>query len=126
MNSYNDTCSFGFTLLEVMIAISILAFALVTIFGAVNRNLDLSGKAENRAIAADLAGDIMSRIEVEGLPEVREDSGEFEKHPDFGWNLSILPYNLQGLGAEVSIVKVLITWDGGKESYELNLAVEGR
>lgn len=114
----------GFTLLEVMVAVGILAFALVTLLGAVNRNIILTSNARNREIAANLANEIITRIEIEGLPEVRQDSGEFEKYPGFKWFLSIDPFNLAQLEAQVNIVRVLITWDDGEEVYEVNLAIE--
>ncbi|NIP29886.1 MAG: hypothetical protein GTO02_06470, partial [Candidatus Dadabacteria bacterium] len=86
---------------------------------------ELTQRARNAEVAANLASNIISRIEVEGIPEVREDSGTFEDHPGFEWNLSILPYNLSQLEAQINIINVLISWEEGEESYEINLAVEG-
>ena len=114
----------GFTLIEVMVAVSILAFALVSLISAVGWNLDLTNRAKNFTIASNIANDIISRIEVEGIPSVRNDSGKIEDYPDFEWNLSIFPYNLKQLGVSFEIITVLITWDKGRESYEINLAVE--
>lgn len=116
----------GFTLLEVMVAVGILAFALVTLLGAVNRNILLTTQARNREIAANLANDIVTRIQIEGLPAVQQDSGEFEEYPGFKWFLSIDPFNLAQLEAEINIIRVFITWDSGEEIYEVNLAVEKR
>lgn len=114
----------GFTLLEVMVAVGILAFALVSLLGAVNRNIILTANARNTEIAAKLANEMLTRIEIEGIPEVREDKGEFEDHPGFEWFLSIKPFNLSQLEAEINIVRVIIAWDEGEEAYEVNLAIE--
>lgn len=115
----------GFTLLEVMVAVALLSFALVSLLGSVNRNIELTTRSNNTEIAAELAQNIISRIEVEGISNVTEDQGIFEEHPGFEWNLSILPYNLGALDAEINMIQVVVTWDEGEESYALNLAVEG-
>lgn len=124
MESSSNRKVSGFTLLEVMVAVGILAFALVALLGAVNRNILLTNNSRNTEIAANLANEILTRIEIEGIPDVREDSGDFEDYPDFQWFLSIIPFNLSQLGAQVNIVRVIITWDDGEESYEVNLAIE--
>lgn len=116
----------GFTLLEVMVAVGILAFALVSLLGAVNRNIILTTNARNTEIAAKLANEMLTRIEIEGIPEVREDKGEFEDHPGFEWFLSIKPFNLSQLEAEINIVRIIIVWDEGEEAYEVNLAIENK
>lgn len=116
----------GFTLLEVMVAVGILAFALVSLLGAVNRNIILTTNARNTEIAANLANEMLTRIEIEGIPEVREDKGEFEDHPGFEWFLSIKPFNLSQLEAEINIVRIIIVWDEGEEAYEVNLAIENK
>lgn len=113
----------GFTLLEVMVAVGILAFALVTLLGAVNRNLVLTSNARNREVAAKLADDIVTRIQIEGLPQERQSSGNFQDHPGFKWFISVDPFNLGQLNARIKILRVLITWDDGEEVYEVNLAV---
>lgn len=113
----------GFTLLEVMVAVGILAFALVTLLGAVNRNLVLTSNARNREVAAKLADDIVTRIQIEGLPQESQSSGNFQDHPGFKWFISVDPFNLGQLNARIKILRVLITWDDGEEVYEVNLAV---
>lgn len=122
--SYIKHNNAGFTLLEVMVAVAILAFALVTLLGAVNKNILLTTEARNRETAANLANNIITRLQLEGLPEVQQDSGDFEDHPGFKWYLSIDPFNLAQLDAEINIIRVLITWDSGEEVYEVNLAVD--
>ena len=115
--SKNSVC--GFTLLEVIIAVGLLAFAMVSILGIVGHNISLATRATNYLTATSLADDIASRIDAEGLPPDSERSGKFENYPGFEWYVTVSPYNLTQFDAKMNIVSVLITWDYGEESYEI-------
>ncbi len=109
----------GFTLLEVMVAVGLLAFAMVAVLGTVGHNINLASKATNNMIAMSLADEIASRIDAEGIPSDSKRSGRFENHPDFEWHVSVSPFNLSHFKARMNLVSVIITWDGGEESYEV-------
>ena len=121
--SKNNTC--GFTLLEVMIAVGLLAFAMVSILGIVGHNVSLATKSTNYLIATSLADEIASRIDAEGLPLDSQRSGKFDNHPGFEWHILVIPYNLPQFEAKMNIVRVLISWDDGEESYEINFIDSG-
>ena len=116
---------YGFTLLEVMVAVGLLAFAMVSILGIVSHNINLATKSTNYLIATSLADDMASRIDAEGLPAGSERSGKFENHPGFEWYITITPYNLPQFEAKMNIVSVLITWNDGEESYEISFVDSG-
>lgn len=113
----------GFTLLEVVIAVAIMGTALVVLVGSVNRNLDLTIKAKNMQTASILAERIITQVELEGFPAEREDSGTFEQFPGFEWYLNVMPYNIGILGTDIRIIRVVITWNQGSESFEIFSAV---
>ena len=89
----------GFTLLEVMIAVAILAVSLLAIFNLQSTSLLGSGRAQKTTIATSLARLKMSQVLIEleagmakgEFPEDKEESGLFEeeKYPDYGWKLKI-------------------------------------
>lgn len=110
----------GFTLLEVMVAVAVLAFALVSILAVAGRNVSLSARAADLRTASALADDMASRIDARGLSSISSRSGKFEERPGFEWHLSVVPYNIPRLGTRMKIVRILITWDGGEESYEVS------
>lgn len=110
----------GFTLLEVMVAVAVLSFALVSILAVAGRNVSLSARAADLRTASALADDMASRIDARGLSSVSARSGKFEERPGFEWHLSVVPYNVPRLGTRMRIVRILITWDGGEESYEVS------
>ena len=121
--SRNNVC--GFTLLEVMVAVGLLAFAMVSILGIVSHNINLATRSTNYLIATSLADDIASRIDAEGVPSDSERSGKFENYPGFEWHVTVFPYNLAQFEARMNIVTVLIIWDDGEESYEINFVDSG-
>ncbi len=109
----------GFTLLEVMVAVGLLAFAMVSILGIVSHNINLAIRSTNYLTATSLADDIASRIDAEGIPSDSERSGKFENYPGFEWYVAVSPFNLPQFEAKMNIVSVIVTWDGGEESYEI-------
>ena len=115
--SKNGVC--GFTLLEVMVAVGLLAFAMVSILGIVSHNINLAIRSANYLTATSLADDIASRIDAEGIPSDSERSGKFENYPGFEWYVAVSPYNLPQFEAKMNIVSVIVTWDDGEESYEI-------
>ncbi len=89
----------GFSLLEVMIAIAILAVSLLAIFNLQSTSLIGSGRAQKISVATGLARQKMAQslIELEAgmakgeFPEDKEDGGTFEeeKFPDYSWKLTV-------------------------------------
>ncbi len=113
----------GFTFLEVAIAVAILGSALVVLIGSVNRNLDLFIKAKNMYVASALADSVLVKVKLEGVPKIREESGTFQEYPGFEWYLNVFPYNLPFLNTQIRVVRVVITWDEGNESFEIVSAI---
>lgn len=89
----------GFTLLEVMIAIAILAVSLLAIFNLQSTSLIGSARAEKISLATQLARQKMARVLIDleqgilkgEFSESKEDSGSFEeeKYPDYTWKLTV-------------------------------------
>ena len=112
----------GFTLLEVMIALALLASSLVILMGAHATAVQMTQEAEDLVTATMLSKDVMTRVELfledKGFGENDiEESGDFKQdYPgdfdDFSWSYSVhrvdldLP-NVQGL---------LNSFGGGEET----------
>ena len=110
----------GFTLLEVMVAVAVLSFALASVLGVAAHNVGLASRAADLRAAAGLADDMASEIDARGLSSVSARSGKVDERPGFEWHLSVIPYGIPQLGTRMRIVSILITWDGGEESYEVS------
>lgn len=113
----------GFTLLEIIVAVALIGVSLSMILGIVNRDIDLASKARDAQIASNLAQNIMTEIELDGYPAIREESGAFEEAEGFEYFLTVAPYNLSQIETYVRIVRVLVVWDEGNEDFEIWRAV---
>ncbi len=84
------TRSDGFTLLEVMIALSILAVVLVAVSSLRNRDLLYQALARDMTTATFLAQHRLGQLEVEGFPALGESAGGFDAPYDrYKWVQSI-------------------------------------
>ena len=113
----------GFTLLEVIIAVAIIGSSLAILLGAVNKNLLMASQSKNITIASFLAQKKLGEIELVGLPDIGNQQGVFEEAPDFSWYLSVQPYNIEQLGADIRIVILTITWDEGNKEFTVGTAM---
>lgn len=69
----------GFTLIEVLVALAIVAYALIGLLGLQNRNLTLVSQDQNVTRATLLARMLIAEMEVrEKFPELGFTSGELE------------------------------------------------
>mgnify|MGYP003671093893 FL=1 len=120
------TSSAGFSLLEMVVAISILAFALGTLYqaaGGATRNVRVD---EKYAYGVELARSLLAdngSVPASGVNATGETDGGFD------WYVTTLPIAVGG-GSTVPVlheIKVGVSWnDGGKRrEVVLNSVVEG-
>lgn len=97
----------GFTLLEVMVALAIMAGVIMTLLGSVNYHLGIIANERDSTTLTLLA---RTRItELEQTPAKGE--GTFAPvHPELRWNSELLPTDLPGL--QKLVVKVRRGNDG--------------
>jgi len=89
----------GFSLLEVMIAIAILAVSLLAIFNLQSTSLMGSARAQRISMSTQLARAKMAKTLIDldagmvkgEFPDEKEDAGTFEeeKYPDYYWKVQI-------------------------------------
>jgi general secretion pathway protein I len=78
----------GFTLLEVMVALAILAIGLSAILGSQQQSVFTAQAADFMFTAATLADEKMAEIERAGN-EPFGGTGAFEEHPGYTWELIV-------------------------------------
>jgi len=119
----NDKCS-GFTLLEVMVAIAIIAIALTAVLGSQSQSLSLASEAKFSTTAAFLAQGKMAEIEAEKAEDLTSDSGDFgEDFPGYGWELSVNDVTLdepEGVSEHLKQIDLTVSWEDHDE-YEYRL-----
>ncbi|HOP47851.1 MAG TPA: prepilin-type N-terminal cleavage/methylation domain-containing protein [Desulfobacteraceae bacterium] len=79
----------GFTLLEVMVAMAILAISLVAALGSQSQSVSLAGEARFNTTAPLLAQMKMAEKKLADPDEIFSDSGDFgEDFPGYQWSMT--------------------------------------
>ena len=80
----------GFTLLEVMIAMAILAIALVAVYQSQSQSISMAGSSRFLTTASLLAQSRMVAIDTADPREINAGNGDFgEDFPDYRWQVEI-------------------------------------
>jgi general secretion pathway protein I len=121
----------GFTLLEVMIAVAVMAVAFPILLGLRNTDLAMWGKARELTTATLLAQEKLFETELMGLPPIGEQAGGFadrppgfplsaevtDRAPGYKWKRTVVttPFDT------VREVRIQVSWPRGtgEESVEV-------
>ena len=112
----------GFTLLEVMIALAIIAGALVVILHCHLIGVNLANRVKGISLASLLAQEKMEEIEMELALEEGEEEGDFEEYPGFQWRVVVSRAEL--FEEEIEVLKkatVTVCWFDGRDGQELEV-----
>ncbi len=89
----------GFTLLEIMVAVSIIAIVLVSVYKMQAQTITMNYAARFYATAPLLAQLKIAEVEIENLGESADDSGDFgDEFPGYRWNVVIDDIDSELLG----------------------------
>lgn len=113
----------GFTLLEVMIAVALIAIALTTLLASQSQSVSFANSAKFETMAALLAQSKMSELVLGGGDTLSGDSGDFgEDYPGYAWEATVSDFSIEGADAVSDYLKQIdltVTW--GVFSYRLRL-----
>jgi general secretion pathway protein I len=87
----------GFTLLEVMVALAVLAIALTSIFRLQGQTVMMNGSARFYSLAPQLARAKLTEVEQQEFKDMIGGSGDFgDDFPGYSWTLTVedLPSDL--------------------------------
>lgn len=80
----------GFTLLEILAAIAILAIVLTALFRLHLQTLSMGADARFYSVAPLLAQKKIAELQVEGLQQIRTDAGDFgDEFPRYRWEAAV-------------------------------------
>lgn len=99
----------AFTLLEVMVALAIMAGVILTVLAAVNYHLALTARERDNTMLTILARARMTELEQGAIPE-KSDGTLAPLHPELTWQAELLPTELPLL--RKLVVRVRRTGDG--------------
>lgn len=114
----------GFTLLEVMVSLSIMAIALTALLASQSQSLSLASEAKFCTTAALLAQSKIAEIEVIKPEDLRSDSGVFgEDFSNYQWDLKVNDVSFAGKDNFPDFLKQIdleVSW-GENKQYQYRL-----
>ncbi len=117
----------GFTLIEVVVAMTILVMFLVPILGAISGGMKNIATAKRRSAALMLAQDKMTELEMMPVPETEgSESGDFSEFPDYRWeyeaiktpDLELMEERIGLIGMEIHLS---VFWSEGQSEKSISL-----
>lgn len=119
----NPQSKAGFTLLEIMVAISIMAIVLVTVFRMHAQTLSMTYSARFYATSPLLAQKKMVEIESIGQQDMTDDSGDFgDEFPGYRWRVAVDDVESKALGGVAENLKkidILVTLNNDEFTYSV-------
>jgi general secretion pathway protein I len=115
----------GFTLLEVMIAIAVLAISLTVIYGSQSQSVSLATEAKFNTTASLLLNMKVAELES-GITPLRSDEGDFEDLPDFSWKMEVEDADLGGaefgeeLDGSFKMARITVSWQNSPFSHSVD------
>lgn len=112
----------GFTLLEVMIAVALIAIALTTLLGSQSQSVSFANSAKFETMAALLVQGKMSEI-ARQQETPASGSGDFgDEYPGYAWEVEVSDIFIEGvdnISDYLKQVDLTVTW--GVFSYNVRL-----
>jgi prepilin-type N-terminal cleavage/methylation domain-containing protein len=113
----------GFTLLEVMVAIGIMAIVLVSVYRLQSQTIAMSMESRFYTQAPLLARSALNRLEQSREREMMSDQGDFGREfPGYQWKITVAEAPSEALGVEFSRdmkrIDVLVSLNNGEYVYE--------
>jgi len=113
----------GFTLLEVMVALSIIAIVLVSVYRMHAQTVSMNNEVRFYVTAPILAQIKMAEIKSESLEDIGDDSGDYgDEFPDYRWNIVIDDVESTALGniaKNLKKIDLLISFNNDEFTYKL-------
>ena len=80
----------GFTLLEIMVAVSIIAIVFISVFKMHTQTISMSSDVRFYTTAPLLAQSKLTEYELKSVDDLSDDSGGFgEEYPGYSWQVSV-------------------------------------
>ena len=115
---------FGFTLLEITVAMAIIAIALTAMLSSQSQSLSLANEAKFSTTATLLAQSKMAEYETVKPEDLIADSGDFgEDYPNYYWEMNISDITIPEAEKSSDYLKqfdLKISW-GDAEQYQYHL-----
>ena len=120
--SYQSTAA-GFTLLEVMVAMAIMAIVLVSVYRMHSQTLTMNTAARFYTQAPMLAQSKLAQLESASAGTIVGDSGDFgDKFPGYSWSISTDEVSSETLGefaADLKRIEMTVAFNSDEYVYNV-------
>jgi len=115
--------AFGFTLLEVMVALAVMSIVLVSVYRMHSQSLTMNSAARFYTLAPLLAQNKMAELETLSSDGFPDDSGDFgEQYPGYSWRTSLTEVSSEVLGEvadDLKRIDLTISYNNNQFSHSL-------
>jgi general secretion pathway protein I len=115
--------AFGFTLLEVMIALAVMSIVLVSVYRMHSQSLTMNTAARFYTLAPLLAQNKLAELETLSSDGFPEDSGDFgEQYPGYSWRTSVADVSSEVLGEvadDLRRIDLIVSYNNNQFSHSL-------
>ena len=115
--------AFGFTLLEVMIALAVMSIVLVSVYRMHSQSLTMNTAARFYTLAPLLAQNKLAELETLSSDGFPDDSGDFgEQYPGYSWQTSLTDVSSEVLGEvadDLKRVDLTISYNNNQFSHSI-------
>ncbi|MDY0350868.1 MAG: prepilin-type N-terminal cleavage/methylation domain-containing protein [Desulfobulbaceae bacterium] len=122
--------SSGFTFLEVLVAVAIIAIAFVTLIGSQSQSVSVAGDSRFNVDAALLAQQKLAELAMADFDDVYSETGNFEEtNPAYWWRTEVRDVyddetGIPGSGELLKLVELTITLsEEGRQAYVVRTLV---
>ena len=99
-------CADGFTLLEILVALSILSIVLIAVYRMHSQTINMNMESRFYSTATLLAQRKMAEIKTNETDQLTSDSGNFgNEHPGYDWQTQITDVESEALGETAQNLK---------------------
>ena len=123
MNKTKDQYADGVTLLEVLIAISIISIVLVSVYRLHSQTLMMNYSARFHTVAPFLAQEKLTELDLKEGDELDDGSGDFgDDHPGYKWTVSVTtiePDEETNFPGSLKMIELRIDLNEGQFQYDL-------
>jgi general secretion pathway protein I len=115
--------STGFTLLEIMVATSIIAIVLVSVYRMHAQTISMNFISRFQTTAPMLAKKVLTEIETKPVDDLADDSGDFGKEfSGYKWQVSVKEVESEELGEiakDLRQIEVTVSYNKDEDIYSL-------
>lgn len=111
----------GFTLIEVLVALTILSLSLTVLLGTFSQSLSRTHESERAAAARVLAQSLLAKAETGVPPKQSHADGETDN--GLAWSVDMAPYQQHDddkASLRAANLSVTVTWENGQHALTLS------